>query len=266
MGTPTVQVHSVGFHTKLHHRSKLGRNIWYNPCDISYDSLERVTIDDTINQAALDSISNNKTDGAAGLTREAVTALMSFAERHSQVKGILNFSQKLENLVLKFFSLFFSCQELAAKEKGEEFQYKFFLITTLNITLHPFLVRLKNFAWHLMHIRYSMAPIANAVVLALAEPLKQAQSVESFVADLRKSTTTLLENQPKATTAIVQNFRTEFSGSSVLTHSYSGTVSKALKNLSVYVTESRPLNEGINTAKLLQNAGKVNVLSNKCRM
>ncbi len=117
-----------------------------------------------------------------------------------------------------------------------------------------------------MHIRYSMAPISNAIVLVLAEPLKQVQSVESLVADLRKSINTMLENQAKATASIVQNFRTEFSGSSVLTHSYSGTVSKALANLSVYVTESRPLKEGITTAKLLQNAGMRTLLTDNSRV
>ncbi len=52
--------------------------------------VERVNIDDAMDQSALDSIRDNKTDGAAGLTREAVNALLSFVERHSQAKGITN--------------------------------------------------------------------------------------------------------------------------------------------------------------------------------
>jgi hypothetical protein len=94
-------------------------------------NLDRLYVDKE-SEEALNSIKNNKTDGAAGITHQALNSTLQFVER------------------------------LATSQP--------------QLSLDQFGIKLRNFAWHMINIRPTMAPIANAVVLALYGPLHELAS------------------------------------------------------------------------------------------
>lgn len=186
---------------------------------------ERVFVEDE-NEAALNSIRDNKTEGAASLTKETLEkALKGFIDRTIQ--------------------------------QGKA------------LPVPIFEEKLKNYCWHLMNIRPSMAPIANSVILAVAAHFKDNsyESSETMALDITGTITKLIESQKEYGDKIIEQFNKLIpNSSSILTFSYSGTVVRTLcqtdKHLKIYIAESRPMNEGRTTARLLLERGKSNSVSN----
>lgn len=132
------------------------------------------------------------------------------------------------------------------------------------------LKHLSNAAWHLCQTRPSMAPLSNAAAFvlyhAMRQPIKPMQ-----ISNLRAHISEIIDkyetNCRNATHIITQHTRCLLSdNSTILTHSYSGTVVNAIlgsrrDNLHIIVTESRPLYEGVKTANRLSEEFDVTLIT-----
>ncbi len=123
---------------------------------------------------------------------------------------------------------------------------------------------LTNIGWHLRKSRPSMAPLTNAIASVLysarhgLDQTKQVSNLKAHISEIIDVYQTNYRNASQIIAHEIQSLLTD--NMTILTHSYSGTVVSAVlgssrKNMHVIVTESRPLNEGRETA---------NRLSEKC--
>jgi eIF-2B alpha/beta/delta-like uncharacterized protein len=129
---------------------------------------------------------------------------------------------------------------------------------------------LSNIAWHLHHTRPSMAPLTNAIAYILyhsQQELNQAKNVSDFKAYVSEIIDEYRVYSKDASCIIYRNTQNLLSDNmTVFTHSYSSTVVNAIlesgrKNLNIIVTESRPLNEGVKTAKRLVQEYNVTLIT-----
>ncbi|MCZ6679464.1 MAG: NUDIX domain-containing protein [Candidatus Poribacteria bacterium] len=129
---------------------------------------------------------------------------------------------------------------------------------------------LSNVGWHLRNVRPSMTPLTNAIAFVLYHA-KQRLSQAKGITDFRKNVATIVDqyrtNSRNAAQVIAQNAHALLSDkTTILTHSYSSTVVEAIlgvcqQDLHIIVTEARPLNEGIKTAKRLSKKYPVTLIT-----
>lgn len=159
--------------------------------------------------------SDNRTDGASTLAKQALQVLLQFARRVCSVTR----------------------EDASATQQQQQQQ----------------LAAVKNFAWHLLQVRgHSMVSIGNAVCSVLAQIAQRSPC--DLLGDLEcsvKHTACALE---RSAAAISDHFCDAVPGSGcLLCLSYSGTVlatvatAIAQRDMRVTVCESRPGNEGHST-------------------
>jgi translation initiation factor 2B subunit (eIF-2B alpha/beta/delta family) len=115
-----------------------------------------------------------------------------------------------------------------------------------------------------------MAPLTNAIAYVLYHSqhgLNQAKNVSDFKAYVSEIIDEYRVYSKDASCIIYRNTQNLLSDNmTVFTHSYSSTVVNAIlesgrKNLNIIVTESRPLNEGVKTAKRLVQEYNVTLIT-----
>lgn len=132
------------------------------------------------------------------------------------------------------------------------------------------LARLTNVAWHLHRTRQSMASLTNATAFVLYHvkkefnQLTQVSNLQARISEIIDEYETKCRNASHIISRETRRLLAE--NTTILTHSYSGTVVNAVlgsnrKNLHIIVTESRPLNEGVKTAKRLSEKYDVTLIT-----
>ena len=132
------------------------------------------------------------------------------------------------------------------------------------------LTHLSNVAWHLRSTRPSMAPLTNATAFvlyhAMREPIKpkRVSHLRALIAEKIDEYETNCKNASKIISHQTESLLAD--NSTILTHSYSGTVVNAItsssrENLHIIVTESRPLYEGVKTANRLSEKYDVTLIT-----
>ena len=132
------------------------------------------------------------------------------------------------------------------------------------------LTYLSNVAWHLRMTRPSMAALTNATAFVLyhaRKALNQSKQVSNLRARISEIFDEYETNCRNASHIISRETECLLAdNTTILTHSYSGTVVNAIlssskKNLHIIVTESRPLNEGVKTAERLSEKYDVTLIT-----
>jgi len=194
----------------------------YNTVPNLVETYERVHVNSET-EHELNAIRDNKSEGAAALARQSLSIPVHFSKRFQQ-KYTTNQGQG---------------QQLTEEQ-----------------LLKRFIAELKNLAYHISNIRPTMAPIRNTALSVVAKTLLHSANTEDLINHLEANVKDMERELGVCGEKIAHHFKEIIPhNSTVLTHSYSGTVTQALaqsgQNLNVIVTESRPLFEGRKTAQLL---------------
>ena len=129
---------------------------------------------------------------------------------------------------------------------------------------------LSNVGWHLHNARPTMILLTNAVAFVLyhaKQRLSQGKSASDFKAHFSELIDQYRTTARKASQIIVQKAHDLLSDNMMIfTHSYSSTVVAAIldarrKGFQIIVTKSRPLNEGVKTARLLSEQYPVTLIT-----